>query len=74
MKVVVLSITGALLATVWWLVAGHTVRSAQTTVQPQPAPVFSIQRHGDDDDELFGGGSTSFDSGISAPVMRSSGS
>lgn len=74
MKVVVLSVTGALLATVSWLVVGHAVGSTQSTVQPPPATVFSIPRHGDDDNELFGSGSSLFDAGTTAPVMHSSGS
>ncbi|HET8570347.1 MAG TPA: hypothetical protein VFN14_00460 [Candidatus Limnocylindria bacterium] len=74
LKIVVLSITGALLATVSWLVVGHTVGSTQSTVEPTPVPLFAIPRQGDDDNELFNSGSTLFDGGTTTPVMRSHGS
>jgi hypothetical protein len=74
MKVVVLSLTGALLATLTWLVAGHPAGSTVAADRVTPATVVAPRQH--DDDELFlgGAGTGLSDGGLSQPVMHSSGS
>ncbi len=72
LKVVVASVTGGLVATMWWLVAGHAAGS--TATPNQVAPVFIGAHQDDDEHAFFGGGSSLSDGGSRQPVMRSSGS
>jgi hypothetical protein len=75
MKVVALSITGAVLAAVSWLVAGHAVGSvAQDT---QPPRVYVVQREDgehEDGEGFFLNGSSLSTGTFQVPVTRSHGS
>ncbi len=76
MKIVVLSVTTAMLAAVSWLVADHAVGSVAQDSQP---PRFAIvqrdhQDREDHDEGFFVNGSSLSNGTFQVPVMRSSGS
>jgi hypothetical protein len=76
LKLVVLSLTGALLATLTWLVAGHPAGSAAAADVAPPTQLAAPRLHHDDDESFFGAPDTSGLSvdGLAQPLMRSSGS
>ncbi|HET8586810.1 MAG TPA: hypothetical protein VFM74_02950 [Candidatus Limnocylindria bacterium] len=75
LKVAVLSLTGALLATLTWLVAGHPAGSTAAADRAAPAAVSVPRQQNDDDEWLFGDGSSSLsNAGTSQPLMHSAGS
>jgi hypothetical protein len=72
LKVVVLSIMGAVAAVLWWLVAGHAVGSMAAADEAAPVTLAAPQY--DDDTDFFGSGSGLSNGGSVQPLMRSSGS
>lgn len=78
LKIVVLSLTGALLASLTWLVAGHPVGSAAAVDAAAPTQVAAPRLHHDDDESFFGRtpdfSSSLSDGRRSPPLMHSSGS
>jgi hypothetical protein len=72
LKILILSITGAIAAVLWWLVAGHAVGSMAAAGEAAPVTVAAPQH--DDDTDFFGSGSGLSDGGSLQPLMRSSGS
>jgi hypothetical protein len=74
MKIAVLSTTGALLATISWLVAGHAVGSTSSEATAPGYAISSVPSNDHDGDDFFGGGSALSNGVFEQRVMRSSGS